>query len=273
MLRIYPALFICFLISLLMVFILGYLPRHEMDLFGLVFWSFTQLTFMQFYNPEFMRGFGTGVLNGSLWTITVELQFYCLVPLLYKFFIERIRERYFLAIIAVFWMANYSYGFFKENNSESFLLKLIGVSFIPWFYMFLVGVFFQRNKEVLHKVFAGKWIYCLSVYVVVVVLSDYIGVKWGNSIGVLPFTFLTILIFSFAYSFVGISEEVLKGNDISYGVYIYHMPIINVIVFTGVVVGMTAVFTALTLTIAAGMLSWFLIEKRFLHMKKSNIKL
>ena len=34
-------------------------------------------------HPDFLRGYGVGVLNGSLWTIPVELQFYALVPLIY----------------------------------------------------------------------------------------------------------------------------------------------------------------------------------------------
>lgn len=40
------------------------------------------MSFVQFYNPDWLRGFGTGVLNGSLWSIPVELQYYVLLPFL-----------------------------------------------------------------------------------------------------------------------------------------------------------------------------------------------
>ncbi len=46
-------------------------------------WLAGQVSFLQFFNPEQFRGFGIGVANGALWTITVELQFYVFIPLLY----------------------------------------------------------------------------------------------------------------------------------------------------------------------------------------------
>jgi hypothetical protein len=48
-------------------------------------WLAAQLTIGQFYNPVFLRGYGLGVLNGSLWTIPLE-QFCVLVPLLHRIF-------------------------------------------------------------------------------------------------------------------------------------------------------------------------------------------
>jgi len=46
-------------------------------------WILAQLSVAQFYNPGFMRSYGTGILNASTWTISIELQFYILVPLIY----------------------------------------------------------------------------------------------------------------------------------------------------------------------------------------------
>lgn len=41
------------------------------------------MSVVQFYNPDLLRGYGVGVLNGSVWTIPVELQYYAVLPLLY----------------------------------------------------------------------------------------------------------------------------------------------------------------------------------------------
>lgn len=82
-LRIYPALWIAFIITTVVIFNAGYL--HVQNLREFFFWAFCQTGVLQFYNPSFLREFGVGVVNGSLWTISVELQFYAIVPLLYIF--------------------------------------------------------------------------------------------------------------------------------------------------------------------------------------------
>ncbi|MGB2964038.1 MAG: acyltransferase [Anaerolineales bacterium] len=81
--RIYPALWVCFFISLGSVFII-YKPSSSLVELGK--WVIAQLTIGQIYNPDFLRGYGVGTLNGSLWTIPVEIQFYILLPLIYFVF-------------------------------------------------------------------------------------------------------------------------------------------------------------------------------------------
>src|SRR5438270_5456647 len=69
-LRIFPALWVCFLVSLVILLVSGIsLPA----LGDFVIWTATQLTVFQFYNPDWLRCFGVGALNGSLLTIPVGL--------------------------------------------------------------------------------------------------------------------------------------------------------------------------------------------------------
>ena len=145
--RVYPALIVCTLLSILAVYLTGYFSNHESGVKEFFIWILSQVSFVQFYNPDFMREFGTGVLNGSLWTITVELQFYFIVPLLY-FFINKIRadvNATLILFIVLFVGVNQLYILLGDNYSEHILYKLLHVSFAPWFYMFLVGIFFQHN--------------------------------------------------------------------------------------------------------------------------------
>ena len=91
-LRIYPALFLCFAVAMIALGVFGFLTP---DVVGSVkFWGWLagQLSFGQFYNPEFFRGFGMGVVNGALWTISVELQFYLFLPLFYAVVFPRVRR-------------------------------------------------------------------------------------------------------------------------------------------------------------------------------------
>lgn len=51
-LRIYPALFVCFLITVL-ILLITYRPDEIPKFSEVLFWSFSQLTFLQVYNPDF----------------------------------------------------------------------------------------------------------------------------------------------------------------------------------------------------------------------------
>ena len=98
-LRIFPALWICLAFSILTVLVFG---KVNFIQWKVIPWLFAQLSFLQFYNPDFLRSFGTGVLNGSLWTISVELEFYILLPLLYFFFrAEKSRTMAFIILFFV----------------------------------------------------------------------------------------------------------------------------------------------------------------------------
>jgi peptidoglycan/LPS O-acetylase OafA/YrhL len=99
-------------------------------------WAAAQLSFLQFYNPDFMRHYGTGVLNGSVWTICVELQFYVPIPLLYWLMHSRrwggmSANNLCLALILVFIVANRIYATLIPTLSASISFKLAGVTFVP----------------------------------------------------------------------------------------------------------------------------------------------
>lgn len=81
--RIYPELWICVIIEMLAIFFTydRHIPWTTYLTFGI-----TQGTLFQFWTPEVLRGWGVGVPNGSLWTITVIVQFYVLVWLVRRFF-------------------------------------------------------------------------------------------------------------------------------------------------------------------------------------------
>lgn len=98
MLRIYPALIACFLVSVLSVLVVS--PKNILTADPLRFtsWTIAQLTFFQFYNPDFLRSYGVGTLNGSLWTIPVELQFYIILPITYLMLGLRTSKKLFNSI-------------------------------------------------------------------------------------------------------------------------------------------------------------------------------
>lgn len=271
-LRIYPALLVCLGITIALVASTGYFQQEFSGKEFLV-WVACQMTFMQFFNPDFLRGFGVGVVNGSLWTISVELQFYVLVPCLYAL-LTRLGNRgkrsdlAIAGLLLLFLVANRWYFAMEDSLSEHLAHRLMGVSFVPWFYMFLLGVLAQRHFAMLHRLLAGKGLYLLVAYVLLMFAINPFGVVRGNALGPFSYAALALVVFSCAYSLPMLSRRLLAGNDISYGVYIYHMPVVNVLIELGFRGRPVDVVAATTLTVLLACLSWFAVERPALRLKR-----
>lgn len=146
--------------------------------------------------------------------------------------------------------------------------KLFRISFLPWFYMFLFGVFVQKNFEFFYKLLAGRFILIFILYCVIGYFAKIYSLSLGNNINPVIYVFLVALAFSFAYSFTGLSKKLLRGNDISYGTYIYHMPVVNFMLYHGLTGDTKYALYAFFITIALALLSWVFIEKKSLALKR-----
>ena len=272
-LRIYPAVFVCVLLSVLSVYLVGYYRSIEVPALQFLIWLFGQLSFYQFYNPDFMRAYGSGALNGSLWTITVELQFYILIPLLY-FFIKRTgryieSNKVLVVLIIIFLFFNRFYYLFHSEYKDIVWYKLFGVTFVPWFYMFLVGTFVQRNFRIFHNYLSNKFIIIFIMFSFYLwFMKSFLNVNTGNGIGPLIFIPMVIVLFSAAYSNIRLSNILLHKNDISYGVYIYHMPVINMMIYLGYKGDISFLIISIVLTVVLSSLSWKIVEYPSLMLKK-----
>lgn len=273
LLRIYPGLWICLVVTTLAVAATGYFSQAAVSAGQLAMWLLAQSTFVQFFNPDFMRGFAVGVINGSLWTISVELQFYVLVPLLYwllaRLGMSRGRTNTaLLVLVVVFAGLNRLYYHFDEALSDHFLYKLAGVSFAPWIYMFLLGTLAQRNFPTLQRLLAGYFVPLLVAYLGFMMLAGHLQAPPGNSIGPGAFLLLAAVVFACAYSWSGLSGRLLRGNDLSYGVYIYHMPVINLLLFFGPAGRPMDRLIVFAVTVFLAGLSWIMVERPALALKK-----
>ena len=272
-LRIYPALIVCTAFSLAAVYASGYFAQQAVAAGSVIGWFLAQTTILQFYNPDFLRGFGVGVMNGSLWTIAVELQFYVLVPVIYRFAGRLVPTRsgfdkVLILLFLAFLGANLAYFSIEEAHWDTLGRKLIGVSFVPWFYMFLLGVIAQRKFDIAHRLVAARAHIFVAAYAATCILLVDRGVlRAGNGISPALFLMLAASVLSCAYSAPRLSSTVLGRNDISYGVYIYHMPVINLFIFAGMTGDPAKLCIALGTVGLLAFLSWRLIEKPALRMK------
>ena len=274
-LRIYPALITCILLSLTSVYFTGYFDTVSINPIEGGLWVLGQVSFVQIYNPEFMRGFGTGVLNGALWTITVELQFYIITPIIYK--VLKIgsgdrKNKQLIILIAIFMVINMARFSALEQLEDVFLYKLFSVTFIPWLYMFLVGVFFQRNFQTIANYIKNKLPIILASYILVsIAITELFDWRFGNGIAPPLFIFLCVTVLCLAYTKPSLGKSTLQGNDISYGIYIYHIPIVNIIMYYGYGTSLSSALVAVTASTVLALLSWFLVERKFIGLKRAPL--
>lgn len=263
-LRIYPALYLCLVLSVGFIMYIGYLKIDILQSKDFWIWVLAQISFVQFYNPDFLRGYGVGSLNGSLWTISVELQFYILVPILYSI-IHKNKNVYLISLIVVFSIINVMFSMLGNSSdfrNQSIVYKLLYVSFIPWFYMFLIGVFIQENFDKFKILYEMKSIYKVLYSVVVILIYKFYGMN--------PLTFFLFItvIYIFVYSLRNLSYSILKENDYSYGIYIYHAVVINYFVYIDYTKDIKYLIYVVFLSFLLAAISWHILEKPILNFKK-----
>ncbi|WP_299773699.1 acyltransferase [uncultured Pseudoteredinibacter sp.] len=271
--RLFPALIVCSFVTIVTIVCSGYFGEVNVPVADFLIWLLAQLTVFQFYDPDFLAGYGIGQTNGSLWTVYIEIQFYVLIPLVYIFVLSRLSDKWSLLLLifsaVIFLVFN---RIFYLHNEILVYPELFKKTFLPYLYMFIVGVIFQRKFDFFHNLLAGRFILVFLVYVfTALVLTGYSGFHLHNEIGPLLFMILSLVVFSFAFSYRTLSGKLLSGHDISYGIYIYHMPVVSFFIYIEFTGNMAFLgFSLLTLTVA--ILSWFAVEKPFMKLKKKSIR-
>ncbi len=272
-LRIFPALWFCLLLTVLILLIdfnRGLTPLLSKSFLTYII---AQLSFFQFYTPEILRFWGVGTPNGSLWTITVEIQFYIIVPILYILFSKKLSKFWliFFILFTLSCLTNFYFG--NLINKESLASKLMGVSVFPYFYYFLIGVIFKNFWRYLRSFFEQKIVFWLFFYLLFSYTNNFIfhfnttSYYIQTPMNLIGDFILAGVTFSFAYSYRNISNKLLKNNDISYGLYIYHMLVVNFLVQRNYIGHGYYIFIVIIITMILALLSWVFVEKPCLKLK------
>ncbi|MGI2110932.1 acyltransferase family protein [Shewanella frigidimarina] len=263
-LRIFPGLWVCFLFSLITIL---FVPDIEIPIVNFFIWSLAQLSFFQFYNPDFLRNYGVGVLNGSLWTISVELQFYIFLPIFYVF-IRTLFESLFKSIVVFsFFISLYTLNIYISPSNEV-VSKLYGVSILPYIFLFSIGIYLQRKLILCLEFFNGKNRYVFMLYLLIVFLGySFDFTVTGNQLNPISCILLGVFVINIAYNDFLISKLKKFDLDLSYGIYIYHMIIINFLIHIDIFDSFLNMTLSMLLTISLAFISWHYIEKPALKLK------
>lgn len=216
--RVYPELWASVAIDVVVIVFL----HKGWDILSLVLFAIGQGTIFQFWTPDCLRSYGVGTPNGALWTIGVMIQFYIVVWLFYLI----MKKRTFVAWITGFFVSfitalAFNYIFTSLITNE-IMGKSYNQSLFGYFWLFYIGMFIARFSDRLLPFLVKYWF----VFIIIGFVFFWTRFDLYSSYYLLWSIFLIFGLIGFAYRFPTVSVN----PDISYGIFLYHMIIMNVFV-------------------------------------------
>lgn len=259
--RILPAYLVVVILSAIFLFFVSNLSFINYflnpEVYKYIGWNSIFMNFMLPCLPGVFTNNLMCAVNGSLWTLKVEEGFYLVLPLVF-YIIFKTRKTFIILILVYILSFIYFFFFEYKYNSPTIAKQLPG-----YMSYFCSGIFLYIYFEFLIK---RKFIY-LSLSFVVLIISYFLD---SNLNILFPFAFAVFIILM-AFSIPQLNNFG-KYGDFTYGLYIYHFPIIQIFkqydLFEKYNPFLMA-FLVLFLSFLLAIFSWFLIEKRFLDRYKT----
>lgn len=256
--RIFPPLWVSVLVGfiILWVFLGASFPIGKAAI-----WTFLQGFALQ-YTPEFAGDFGSGTFNGALWALFTEIQFYLLVPMLYNFMKKKSMKIWLIIGIALLAVQIAGTEIVEVFNSRtlSLLWKRCILSQSNYFY---IGSFLYVFKDSLLKSMTRYSLLFLVAYAAMYVANHFISMGLVGQIVV--DCLLPVVIITLGYY---LGQHRLK-YDISYGIYLYHVMIINIFLELNVGMNLGIALLIVLLSCACGVVS-LLIDRWFRKILSSR---
>lgn len=205
-----------------------------------------------FYLPEvYIDNILKGVVNGSLWTIPLEVKCYAVLLVLGFLGLLKNKKIYLLLIVLYFIWFN-----FQENpdfSKEVNYLSLLGSYFIFGSFLFLIKEFWMKQK-----------LFFIIASLISAFLMQFFGLYHTSGLLLIP----TIIIF-FGTSSLPIIRNFGRYGDPSYGIYLYAFPIQQFFVMKMLpnVDFYLSMAYSFFITVFLAYLSWHLIEKHAIKIK------
>ena len=227
------------------------------------FWQYlgANLTFANFLQPALPGVFEGQVyeaVNGSLWTMKVEILLYISIPFAAWLMMRSSRAWalvliYVLSYIYKVWMGHLHaesgeliYRIMQRQVGGQLLFFYSGVAILMYF------DYFQRHI---------RWLFPVA-------LAVGIASKWVDWFDAIEPLCIAIVIIGFAYNcrwFVWMR----KFDNIAYDIYLFHYPIIQLVVYWGLPERniYMALAVVVAMTISLSLLSWYFIERPVMRRK------
>lgn len=264
--RLMPGYVMVILLSVLAGCILTSLPIEQFltgrETLRYLFSNLLTLNFLQPGLPGVFDGNPSASVNGSLWTIKVEIMLYFTVPLVYLA-CRKWNKAWILPavyLMSVFYTEVLAFYYQKTGNPLFEIMNRQLFGQIKYFYGgTLILCYFTLFCRHIRWLFPVAGVIC------------YLGVDSLLLRMFEPLALATLLI-GFAYFFKPLNF-MQRYDNISYGMYLYHYPVIQTLIAIGLYdySKWVCLGASFAVTILLSFLSWRFIEKRFLFRDKKPV--
>jgi peptidoglycan/LPS O-acetylase OafA/YrhL len=255
--RIYPTYFTVIVMCAIGLFFISSKSASEYFSSGWLKYLIANLTFLntlQLSLPGVFEGRHDTAVNGALWTMKIEVMFYAAVPI----FVYMFKRFGRLPIIALAYFLSIAYVLILDQifvRTGIHMYVALARQFPGQVAYFMVGgaayyylPFFERNIKTLLPA-AAAVLFLDHSYALPLVSPIALGI---------------IVIFCALFFYMG---NFSKYGDFSYGIYILHFPIIQILLDSHWFEGRPFAFLAsvVVLTAIGAMAIWNLVESRFIR--------
>ena len=259
--RIFPAYFFVVFAS---AFLLFFISKNSIPdyFFNLQFYKYlvANLTFQNYFEPCLPAVFDSNKLcavNGALWTLKIEEAFYISLPILYWVF-RNFKVNLYVLIAASYILSVIYFNYFLAQDNYRIAKQLPGA-----YSFFVAGILCYKKFDFLLRWKHRIIIPCLLVFI----LEQYV-----LNVQVLKPLAYSFMVFYLAYNF-SFLNNFGKYGDFTYGIYIYHFPVIQVFVSMGLfnLYSPLLMFVCtMLLIVILSILSWYYIELPFLPKSRKD---
>lgn len=250
-LRIVPSLWVCIIVGVLVAIAFCGFAFNK----TFVTWFLGQLVFIRdFPQPDFISNFGIGNFQANLWTMIFTVQFYIITAIIYKFMKNK-KMWVWIFVLALSMVVNLIVPYLQQILPETGR-TIISHSCFPYFYMYFAGWFMYRYREKIVPVLAKTKILCIVLFIIRALYCEKYGVKVGEYMDMIQVLLLCLLTIGFAYSF----GKIRFKFDLSYGLYLYHMIVVDIFVHIGFVGEIKYVVAVYAIAVLCALISHYLVD-------------
>lgn len=218
-LRMYPELWICTAVNLAVVCLL--VP--ELLDRSVILWLGTQILGIA-NTPDCLKDFATGSVNGALWTVFTEVQLYIVLGIVYPC-LRKLKNIHWAAVLIGLAALNLACGE-VVRDSAGMIPKLVERTCIPYALWFFIGVFCYRKRQEALPVLKTAFLPLLVVYLIIE-STESAGIRLpGYYTDIATGILLPLMVIGCAYCLPKVRWKV----DLSYGMFLYHWILLNIIV-------------------------------------------